>query len=174
MSKQKESPLNLIPLPKPLKKTIKISHDDGIYYEEYTLETTYRTKWRAKGGFAMLSKEAMQHLTKLKLSGTDYSVLMLLLGSVDYDNLTNISQREVQERLGVAQANVSKSFKRLRERAIIAEVPTDKRIKVYQINLQLCVAGAQGVKPSNNGDEFTDGAVKNFSQKSFFCNPAYD
>ena len=78
--------------------------------------------------------EALGLAVDKDLSGTDFRVLLAIIGNLGYDNLLNISQQELEKQLSVSQANISKSIKKLISKGYLQVVDKIGRRNIYMIN----------------------------------------
>lgn len=69
-----------------------------------------------------------------QLNLTDTRVLLFLISVMEYENLLNITQKELSEGLGIVQPEVSKSIKKLIEGGYLKIVDKNGRQNVYQLN----------------------------------------
>jgi DNA-binding Lrp family transcriptional regulator len=68
------------------------------------------------------------------LNGTDFRVLITVLGNLDYDNKLIISHAKLGEQIGIKQQEVTKSFKKLVNKGYIEVINTIGRQNVYMFN----------------------------------------
>lgn len=69
-----------------------------------------------------------------KLNLTDHRVLSAILGLVGYDNVLDISQKELGEKIGVDQANIARTIKKLTERGYLQPIGNFGRRITYLLN----------------------------------------
>lgn len=69
-----------------------------------------------------------------ELNGTDFRVLITVLGNLDYDNKLIISHAKLGEQIGIKQQEVTKSFKKLVNKGYIEVINTIGRQNVYMFN----------------------------------------
>lgn len=86
-----------------------------------------------EGWIAMAQGALMTLATSIKHLD-DYRVLMALLALLDFENLTNVSQVELAEKLGMHKQHVNRSIKRLIELGCLLEGPTVRRSRTYRLN----------------------------------------
>ena len=72
-----------------------------------------------------------------ELTLTDKNVLLFLISVMEYENLLNITQKELSEGLSIAQPEVSKSIKKLIEGGYLKIVDKNGRQNIYQLNPHL-------------------------------------
>lgn len=80
------------------------------------------------------SHEALGLAMDKQLSGTDFRVLLAIIGNLGYENIVNISQQELQKQLSITQANISKSIKKLISKGYLQIVDTIGRRNIYMLN----------------------------------------
>lgn len=68
------------------------------------------------------------------LNGTDTRVLLFLISIMEYENLLNVTQRELSEGLGIVQQEISKSIKKLIKADYLRIVDKNGRQNIYQLN----------------------------------------
>ena len=78
--------------------------------------------------------EALGLAVDKDLSGTDLRVLLAIIGNLGYDNLINISQKELEKQLNISQADISKSIKKLISKGYLQIVDKIGRRNIYMIN----------------------------------------
>ena len=138
---------------------MEICQETGTYIETGEIKQVKTPSWRIKGGFAMLSREAMATLSKSGLKGREHDVLLQFLSRVDWDNLSQVTQHEIADELGMHRPAVARAVKSLVEKGILKESRPAERgsvTKQYFINLKLCTYGQNAIKRSNSGAEFSD------------------
>jgi hypothetical protein len=90
---------------------------------------------KLKDDFAMLTGQGLIKLaTDSDLKHDDLKVLMTYLGSIEFENLIQISQREVAEILGMQKQNVSRATIKLLSKNILLEESKAGRSKTYRLN----------------------------------------
>ena len=68
------------------------------------------------------------------LSNTDFRVLMSIIGHLEYNNVVNISQKDLGEQLNIKQPNIAKSIKKLIDKGYLQVVDTIGRRNIYMLN----------------------------------------
>lgn len=68
------------------------------------------------------------------LTLSDYRVLLFLISIMEYENLLNVTQRELSEGLGIEAAGVSRSIKKLIKGDYLRIVDKNGRQNIYQLN----------------------------------------
>lgn len=90
-----------------------------------------------KGWYAM-SQEGTVALLEAMMSGSlqmrDVQVLYYLLSVLDFENLIQVPQTEIGEKLGMQRSHVNRSIKRLVELDILLEGPRIGRSRSYRLN----------------------------------------
>lgn len=82
-----------------------------------------------------MNQAALELLAK-NLTGEQFKVLMMLLGSLDYENFIQIAQADIAEKIEMQKTHVSRAIKFLIEFGIILEGPKIGRSKTYRLNPQ--------------------------------------
>lgn len=92
-------------------------------------------KKRLKDRFTMMSGEGLIMLARDQdLKYEDLRVLIAYLGSMDFENIITICQKDVGEILGMKKENVSRATKKLVSKNILLEVAKSGRSNVYRLN----------------------------------------
>ncbi len=90
---------------------------------------------KLRNDFAMLTGQGLIKLaTDPDLKQEDWKVLATYLGSIEFENLIQISQKEVAEILGMKKENVSRATRKLLNKNILLEDSKTGRSKVYRLN----------------------------------------
>ena len=86
--------------------------------------------------YVSVFKHGFQQIAKLKLTPTDYAVLMILLSRLEYENWIRVSQRTIAEELNLTQPQVSRAIKKLVEKNILIKEqdPSDERRSLCRFN----------------------------------------
>ncbi len=88
-----------------------------------------------KHSYARVFLDEINALGKDKnLSSTDLRVLMSIIGHLEYDNIVNISQKDLGEELNIQQPNVAKSIKKLIDKGYLQVIDTVGRQNIYMFN----------------------------------------
>ena len=99
--------------------------------------TWIRRAWKGET-FVMVFQDAFIEIAKDKtLTGETKSVLMYLLGKLDFENFILMTQAEIAKELDLKKQNVSRAIRTLVERGIILEGPKVSRSRGYRINHDL-------------------------------------
>ena len=80
------------------------------------------------------SEEALGLAVDKQFSGTDFRVLLAIIGNLGYENILNISQQELEKQLNISQANISKSIKKLISKGYLQVIDTIGRRNIYMLN----------------------------------------
>ncbi len=67
-------------------------------------------------------------------TGTDFRVLLAIIGNLEYDNKINISQRQLGKELNIKRPEVTKSIGKLISKGYLQVVDTAGRQNIYQFN----------------------------------------
>lgn len=88
---------------------------------------------------------------------TDWRVLAVLQGCLDFDNWIRLSQREIGKTIDVAQPNVSKSMQRLIELQVVLPGPSTRNVRTYRLNPALAFKGSlkKAAKARRNAPNLT-------------------
>ena len=68
------------------------------------------------------------------LTGTDFRVLLAIIGNLEYDNKINISQGQLGTKLNIKRPEVTKSIKKLISKGYLQIVDIIGRQNIYQFN----------------------------------------
>lgn len=94
------------------------------------------------GGWFVQWQETTMSLAENKdMTLTDWRVLAVLQGRLDFDNWIRMSQREIGKTIDVAQPNVSKSMQRLIELKVVLLGPSTRNVRTYRLNPALLFKG---------------------------------
>ncbi len=80
------------------------------------------------------SEEALSLAVDRDLSGTDFRVLLAIIGNLGYENILNISQQELEKQLSISQADISKSIKKLISKGYLQVIDKIGRRNIYMFN----------------------------------------
>ena len=107
-----------------------------IYYPEDTVVNVYGKPVRhLKSDYARyFLSEALALAVDRDFSGTDFRVLLAIIGNLGYENIINISQQELGEQLNISQQNISKSLKKLIGKGYLQIINKIGRQNIYQFN----------------------------------------
>lgn len=89
--------------------------------------------------YVSMFRHGFEHIAKLKLTPTDYAVLMVFLSRLEYENWIRVSQKTIAEQLNLATPQVSRSVKKLVEKGILLKEqdPSDERRLLCRFNPSL-------------------------------------
>jgi len=115
------------------KKLVQVDAETGEIQDGFALFVA--TKRGLKDRHNMMTNPGLLALAidaDLKLE--DLRVLLVYLGSMDFENIIDIPQKEVAEILDMKRENVSRSTKKLVTKHILIEEAKSGRSKVYRLN----------------------------------------
>lgn len=95
--------------------------------------TLIRRKWEG-AKFFMGFQDAFAELARKRLGSEAQTVLFLILGHVEYNNLIKITQAEMARRLGMKKQNVSRAVAKLVEKGVLQ---VEEQHKKYKRELKL-------------------------------------
>ncbi len=86
--------------------------------------------------YVSMFRHGFEHIAKLKLTGTDYAVLLILLSRIEYENWIRVSQKTMAEKLNMTRPQVSTAIKKLVEKNILIKEqdPSDEGRMLYRFN----------------------------------------
>ena len=85
-------------------------------------------------GWIAMAQGAMEMLAASDLRGDDLRVLLLLMARLDFENLIQLEQTLIAEKLGLHKQNVNRSIKRLVDIGCLLEGPKIGRSRTYRLN----------------------------------------
>lgn len=85
-------------------------------------------------GWIAMAQTALEMLATSDLRGDDLRVLLALMARLDFENLIQIEQTEIAEKLGMQKQNVNRSIKRLIALGCLLEGPKIGRSRTYRLN----------------------------------------
>lgn len=85
-------------------------------------------------GWIAMAQGAMEMLAASDLRGDDLRVLLLLMARLDFENLIQLEQTSIAEKLGMQRPNVNRSIKRLVDIGCLLEGPKIGRSRTYRLN----------------------------------------
>ncbi len=86
------------------------------------------------GGCLAMAQGALDSQAESDLRGDDLRVLLALLGRLDFENLIQIEQSAIADRLKMQRQHVSRSIKRLVATECLLEGPKIGRSRTYRLN----------------------------------------
>ena len=107
-----------------------------IYYPEDSVVNVY-TKPRKylKNDYARCFLNEMLGLALDRdFTGTDFRVLLAIIGNLGYNNIINISQGELGKKLNIQRPEITKSIKKLVSKGYLEVIDTIGRQNIYQLN----------------------------------------
>jgi hypothetical protein len=69
-----------------------------------------------------------------ELNSTDIRLLLFISSIIDYENILNVSQRELSESLGIVQQEISKSIRKLVKGGYLKIIGTVGRQNIYRLD----------------------------------------
>lgn len=87
-----------------------------------------------KEGWLAMAQTALEQLATSDLRGEDLRVLMLLMARLDFDNLIQVPQVEIADKLGMHKQHVNRSIQRLVELGCLLQGPRVGRSRTYRLN----------------------------------------
>lgn len=120
-----------------------LDKDSGMFYSNTNITMIAgkrRPKIKEDFMFAFLNEFAL--LAEKKLTGVEYSVLLLLLSKIDYECEVDISQQELASQLKCQQQVISRAILKLEKEDLIQR-PMNKKGRqcIYLLNPRLCIRG---------------------------------
>jgi predicted transcriptional regulator len=85
-------------------------------------------------GWIAMAQGAMVELAMNIKNVDDWRVLSMLLGFLDFENLIQVEQTGLAEKLGMQKQNVNRSIKRLVDLGCLLEGPKISRSRTYRLN----------------------------------------
>jgi predicted transcriptional regulator len=85
-------------------------------------------------GWIAMAQGAMVELAMNIKNVDDWRVLSMLLGLLDFENLIQVEQTGLAEKLGMQKQNVNRSIKRLVDLGCLLEGPKIGRSRTYRLN----------------------------------------
>ncbi len=88
-----------------------------------------------KNSYARIFLDQVTILAKdREISHTDFRVLMSIIGHLDYNNIVNVSQKDLGTELNIKQPNIAKSIKNLINKGYLEVIDTIGRRNIYMFN----------------------------------------
>lgn len=81
-----------------------------------------------------MANQAWDLIATSDLDGQDFKVLATLMARLDFENLIQVPQVEIAEKLNMKRQNVNRSVKRLIEMEILLEGPRIGRSRSFRLN----------------------------------------
>ena len=85
-------------------------------------------------GWIAMAQGAMVELAMNIKNVDDWRVLSMLLGFLDFENLIQVEQTSIAEKLGMHKQHVNRSIKRLVDLGCLLEGPKIGRSRTYRLN----------------------------------------
>lgn len=108
-----------------------------------------------------MNQDALEILAK-ELEGSEFKVLMILLGSLDYENYIQVQQVNIAQKLDMQKTHVNRAIKDLLKLGVILDGPKIGRSCSYRLNPQFGWKGtvSNHKKALKNGLSIIDGGKK--------------
>jgi len=89
--------------------------------------------------YVSMFRHGFEHIAKLKLTPTDYMVLLTFLSRLEYENWIRVSQKTIAEKLKLTQPQVSNSVKKLVAKGVLLKEqdPSDEGRMICRLNPSL-------------------------------------
>ncbi len=105
------------------------------YPKEAVLNIFTAPQKHLKNPYARIFLSEITALAKdREISHTDFRVLMSIIGHLDYNNIVNVSQKDLGIELNIKQPNIAKSIKNLINKGYLEVIDTIGRRNVYMFN----------------------------------------
>lgn len=115
------------------KNLVQVNKETGE--EEIGLTVLVPIRQKLKDDFSMLTGQGLINLAMdADLKHQDWRVLAVYLGCVEFENIIQISQKDVAEILKMKKVDVSRATKKLVAKNILVEETKMGRSKVYRLN----------------------------------------
>lgn len=107
-----------------------------VYYPKDTVVNIYPKPARHLNHSytRLFSEEAVNLAIDKSLSGTDFRVLLYMIGNLQYNNILNVSQEQIHQQSGITQANISRSIKKLIAKGYVQIIDRIGRQNIYMLN----------------------------------------
>ncbi|MGK7882281.1 MAG: MarR family transcriptional regulator [Crocosphaera sp.] len=107
-----------------------------IYYSEDDVLNVFPKpkKYLKDDHLRCFSQEAIALGIDRDLSGTDLRVFLIIIGNLGYENILNISQKQLADQSGICQQDISKSLKKLISKGYLEIIDKIGRRNVYMFN----------------------------------------
>jgi len=107
-----------------------------IYYPEDSVLNIYaKPKKHLKKDYARCFLNEMEVIASSKdLNATDLRVLIAIIGNLEYENILNISQKNLAEKLKIQRPEITKSIKKLISKKYLHVIDRIGRQNIYQFN----------------------------------------
>lgn len=121
---------------KHVSRITQVDSDTGEIVGEYVavVQPKRKNAFQNGGWFALSQSEPLDILMRADLQGRDYQVFFALMQQLDYENLIQVSQAKIAEKLGMKSPHVNRSIKALIDLGIILEGPRIGRSRSFRLN----------------------------------------
>jgi len=113
-----------------MKRRIEIECPEDTTLNIYTKPSKHLKKSYGR----YFSDEILNAAVDRDFSGTDFRVLLAIISNLGFDNVINISQKELGEQLKISQQNISKSIKKLISKKYLQIIDKIGKQNIYQFN----------------------------------------
>lgn len=111
-----------------------VDMDSGELLEGFVAVVQPKRKNGFRKGWLAMAQDALSLLATADLTGRDYKVLMALLARLDFDNLIQVNQADIDDELKIGRANISRSIRKLIDLGALIEGPRVGVHKTYRLN----------------------------------------
>lgn len=107
-----------------------------IYYSDDSMLNIYtKPKKHLKEDYARCFLNEMENIASNKdLNATDLRLLITIIGNLEYENILNISQKDLAEKLKIPRPAITKSIKKLISRKYLQIINKIGKQNIYQFN----------------------------------------
>ncbi len=116
------------------KKVISVDAETGEILDYTVVVVPRRAPIGFREGWIVMAQTALELLATSDLRGDDLRVLLLLMARLDFENLTNVPQADLANKLGMHKQSVNRSIKRLVALGCLLEGPKIGRNRTYRLN----------------------------------------
>ena len=93
-------------------------------------------------GWCAMFQDPSCWIAEQRLTGEQYSVLLYILGKMDYDNYIRVPRKNIAEALNMQPVHVSRAMKVLKDMEIIVEEEREGLNKTYRFNPNVAHKGS--------------------------------
>lgn len=83
-------------------------------------------KSKFKDSFSLAWSDGIMILTKMGLTGVQYTILFVIIAQMEYENYCYVTQSYIAKETGISQANVCRNIKVLVDRKLLFKESTKK------------------------------------------------
>lgn len=148
MKHDTDEPIELEATERTLKLKLKKGEVHKIYQES--------SKYKLFENFFTINQEVLLYCSRQKFSGTDFRILMVLLGTMEKYNSCKITQTGLVNYLKIPKQSVSRSLKKLKEKKLIIVEKNDfsEKENVVRMNMQFIINRDFAIKTSYKEEEY--------------------